>query len=78
MFSHDKNFKTCPCQVFTLQGKAVESFQRLNFRVIAVGDSFNDARGARRDIDGRLATAERRARRFFHILFNLLLERSFS
>ena len=28
----------------TNQGKAVESFQRLNFRVIAVGDSFNDAR----------------------------------
>lgn len=26
----------------THQGKAVESFQRLNFRVIAVGDSFND------------------------------------
>ena len=32
-----------PWDVFvTHQGKAVESFQRLNFRVIAVGDSFND------------------------------------
>lgn len=30
--------------LFAVRGKAVESFQRLNFRCIAVGDSFNDPR----------------------------------